>query len=57
MTFSTSHAAAVAVPEPDRARQILQRDDDAGEAVGIRGIVRRAQLEHHLLLGAEVDAL
>ena len=49
--------AALAVPHPDRRREILQAGDDADEAVGLVGIVRGPQLEHHLLLGAEVELL
>ena len=49
--------AAFAMPHPDRRRQILQAGDDADEAVGLVGIVRGTQLEHHLLLGAEIELL
>ena len=49
--------ARIAVPQPDRRRQILQRHDDAGEPVGARRVVSRSQLQHHLLLGAEVELL
>ncbi len=48
---------AVAVPGPDRRREILQADDAVDEAVGLGRIVRRAQLEDQLVLLAEVDLL
>ena len=47
----------VAVPHPDRRRQILQAGDNSGKPVGLVGIVRGTQLEHHLLLGAELESL
>ena len=49
--------AAVLVPGPDRGAEILQAGDDANEAERLARIMRRAQLEHHLLFGAEVDHL
>ena len=49
--------AAVAVPGPDRGRQVLQADDAVDEAVGLGRVVRRPQLEHELVLLAEVDLL
>ena len=48
---------AFPVPHPDRRRQVLQAGDDADEAVGLVGIVRGTQLEHHLILGAELEFL
>ena len=48
---------AVLVPGPDRGGEILQADHAADEAVGLGGVVRRAQLEHQLVLVAEVDLL
>jgi hypothetical protein len=45
------------MPQPDGRREILQRHDDADEAVSLARIVRRPQLEDHLLLGAEVEHL
>ena len=50
-------AVAVAVPEPDRGGQVLDADHHADEAVLLGRVVRRAQLEHHLVLVAEVDGL
>ena len=47
----------VSVPQPDRRGQILQRHDHAGKSVGARRIVSGSQLEHHLLLGAEIELL
>src|SRR5918998_3105478 len=32
-------AVLLAVPQPDRGREVLQADDDAGEAVGFGGVV------------------
>ena len=61
ITFRTAHLPFLplpfAIPQPDRRREVLERDDDADEAVGLRRIVRRPQLEHHLLLGAQVERL
>ena len=48
---------AVAIPGPDRRRKILQADDAIDEAVGLGRIVRGPQLEHELVLVAEVDGL
>ncbi len=42
---------------PDRGRQVLEADDAIDEAVGLGRIVRGAQLEHELVLGAEIDLL
>ena len=49
--------SGVPVPQPDRRRQVLQRQDDAGESVGASWIVGRPQFEHHLLFGAEIELL
>ena len=60
MTFLTFHQLAVrrlAMPEPDRCGEILQRDDDADESVGLGRIVCGTQLQHHLLLRAEIERL
>ena len=48
---------AVAVPEPDRGGQVLDADHDAHEPVRLRRVVRRAQLQRHLVLVAQVDGL
>src|SRR5437667_3095151 len=45
------------MPEPDRRRQILQRHDNAEKPVGLGWIVRRAQLQRHLLFLAEIERL
>ena len=47
----------VPVPQPHRRRQILDADHHPHEAERLGRVVRRAQLEHHLMLVAEVDAL
>ena len=57
MTFLTAHFVAVAVPDPDRRRQVLEADDGVDEAVGLGRVVRRPQLEHDLVLLAEVELL
>ena len=48
---------AVAIPGPDRGREILEADDTADEAIGLGRIMCRAQFEHQLVLFAEVDLL
>ena len=48
---------AVAEPAPDRAGQVLGGDDHADETPGRLGVVGGADLQHHLVLGPEVDAL
>src|SRR5258708_15579966 len=48
---------AVLEPKPDGARQILQRNHHARESVRLRRIVRRAELQNHLVLRAEVNRL
>jgi hypothetical protein len=53
-----AHPAVVApAPQPHRRRQVGRRGDDADKPVGLRRVVRRAQLEHHLVFRAEVDLL
>ena len=47
----------VQVPDPDRRRQVLQRDHHAGEPVGLARITGGPELEHHLVLRAELDGL
>src|SRR5215218_2517506 len=48
---------AVAVPQPHRARQVLDADHHAGVAPGLGRVVGRADLQDHLMLVAEVDPL
>ncbi len=48
---------AVAIPGPDRGRQVLQAHHAVDEAVGLGRIVRRPEFEHELVLVAEVDGL
>ena len=58
MTFSRRHGAVLgALPQPHGGRQVGGRGDDADEAVALVRVVRRAQLEHHLVLRPEVDLL
>ena len=57
ITLVTAHRSAGPVPEPDRRGQVLDADHHADEPVLLGRVVRRAQLEHHLVLVAEVDAL
>ena len=45
------------VPVPDGGGEVLDRDDDADESPLASRVVRRAQLEHHLVLVAEVERL
>jgi hypothetical protein len=48
---------AVAVPQPHRGGQIGDADHDPNEAPELLRIVSRPQLEHHLMLVAQIDAL
>ena len=50
-------AAIFAVPHPNRRGKVFQRNDHADEPIRLLGIVRWTQLEHHLLLGPEVQFL
>src|SRR5215831_15209065 len=50
-------ALAITVPDPDRRREIFEADDTVDEAMGLRRIVRRTQLEDELVLLAEIDLL
>jgi hypothetical protein len=50
-------AAAVLAPQPHRPREILDADDDADKVPGLGRVVRRSDLEPHLVLVAQVDAL
>ena len=56
ITLSAVQLVAVAVPAPHRRGQVLGRDHDADEPPRRVRVVGRAQLQHHLVLGAEVDA-
>src|SRR5262249_24080883 len=49
--------ALLPVPQPDRRREIFEARHDTDESVRLLRIVRRAQLEHHLILGAELQDL
>ena len=58
MTFSAlTVPSSRAHPQPDRRAEVLRVGDDADEAVGLARVVGRAQLEDHLVLGAQVDLL
>jgi hypothetical protein len=46
-----------AVPEPDGGGEISDAGHDADETPGLARVVRGAQLEHHLVLVAEIDTL
>ena len=48
---------AVAIPGPDRGRQILEADHGIDETVGLGRVVRRPELEHELILRPEIDLL
>ena len=48
---------AVAVPQPDRRREIFDAEHHPDEPPGLARIVRWPQLEHHLVLVAQVDPL
>src|SRR5713101_6831354 len=45
------------MPEPNRCAEVLGREDHADEAVRLGRIVRGTQLEHQLVLRAEIDLL
>ena len=45
------------MPQPHGGGQILETDDDAREAVGLRRVARLPQLQHELLFRAEIDRL
>src|SRR5206468_4999300 len=49
--------AVLAIPNPDGRRKILQGKHDTQEAIRLRRVVRRAQLECHLLLGSKLELL
>ena len=56
--LARAHPPVVAaLPQPHRRRQVGGRGHDADEPVRLAHVVRGAQLEHHLVLGAEVDLL
>ncbi len=48
---------AVAIPGPDRRREVLQADDTVDEPIGLGRIVCGPQLEDELVLVAEIDGL
>src|SRR6266487_1733489 len=45
------------MPEPDGCGKILERNNNAGEAVRLGRVVRWAHLEDHLLLLAQIERL
>src|SRR5215510_5578894 len=49
--------AVVAMPEPNRGGQILNRNDHANEAVSLPRVMRGTHLENHLLLAAQIEGL
>src|SRR5215218_2605009 len=49
--------AVVAIPEPYRRGEIFEIDDNAGKAVGLRGIVGRPKLQHYLILITQIEGL
>src|SRR5215472_6883945 len=52
--ISIAFAVLVLVPEPNRRRQIFERGHHTGESIGPGRIVRRSQLQHHLLLCPQI---
>jgi hypothetical protein len=48
---------ALAAPEPHRGGEVLDADHDADEAPRLARVVGGPQLEHHLVLVAEIDPL
>ncbi len=51
------HSSPLAVPVPHRRGEILDGDHDADEAVLLARVVRGPELEHHLVLVADVELL
>src|SRR5262249_12831617 len=47
----------VALPQPDRGREILQRDDYSGKAKCPRRVMRRSQFQNHLMFFTEINRL
>ena len=47
----------VLLPEEDRPGEVLDADDHADEPPGLGRVVGRAELQHHLVLVAQVDPL
>src|SRR5207245_4890152 len=45
------------VPGPDRRAQVFQARHHTDESVGLAWVMRRPELQHHLVLLAEVDLL
>ena len=54
--FLNLPCSVLAMPEPNRGAQILDRDDDTRKSICLGGVVRRAHLENHLLLLARSSA-
>ena len=57
MTFRIMPGSTVPIPGPDRGRQVLQARNGASEPVGLGWVVRRPQLEHHLIFRTELELL
>src|SRR6266481_2836025 len=55
--FCCAPMTIIALPQPDRRREILQRDDNSGEAKCSRRVMRRPQFQNHLVFLAEIDRL
>src|SRR5579883_490294 len=48
---------ALSPPSPDRGLEVGRIDDNADESIFPYGIMSRANLERHLMVGAEIDSL
>src|SRR5580693_3346652 len=55
--FGRAPMTIIALPQSDRRREILQRNDHSGEAKCSRRIMRGSQFENHLLFFAQFDRL
>src|SRR6516225_10181073 len=47
----------IALPQPDRCREVFERNDDSGKAKRPRRVMRRAQLQNHLMFFTEINRL
>ena len=47
----------IPLPQPDRCREVFERNDNSGKAKRPRRVMRRAQFQNHLMFFTEINRL
>src|SRR6266478_3988966 len=55
--FCCTPMTIIALPQPDRRREVLQGNDNSGKAKRPRRVMRRAQFQNHLMFFTEINRL